>query len=131
MTLYVFLFDQFVGTLSTTPNRGIVFQYDLEYLNNGNMPLSLSLPLREEEYSQAECLPYFSGLLPEGDVRTQVSNYFHVSETSTMKLLALLGGECSGTVTFFNKDDIDVEAAKQKISSSWELSEKNYNVNFP
>ena len=30
------------------------------------MPLSLSLPVREEPFSDEECRPFFSGLLPEG-----------------------------------------------------------------
>ena len=128
MILDVFLLDKFVGTLATTSNRGIAFQYDSNYLEHDTLPLSLSLPLRAEEYSQDECLPYFSGLLPEGSIRSQVSNYFHISETSIIKLLALLGGECSGTVTLFNNDEIDIESAKQKILSSWKLTEDNYKV---
>ena len=128
MKLNVFLLDKFVGTLATTSNRGIVFQYDSHYLEHDTLPLSLSLPLSAEEYSQDECLPYFSGLLPEGSIRSQVSNYFHISETSIIKLLALLGGECSGTVTLFNNDEIDIESAKQKKLSSWKLTEDNYKV---
>jgi serine/threonine-protein kinase HipA len=52
------------GTLATASDRGIIFRYDEKWLSRTDpSPLSLSLPLREEEFSQKECLPYFGGLV--------------------------------------------------------------------
>lgn len=49
---------------------GATFRYDAEYLSGGrSMPLSRSLPLRREEYEEAELRPYFEGLLAEGPTR--------------------------------------------------------------
>ena len=73
MKLNVFLLDNLVGYLYTTADRGIVFSYDEKYLSTGKVPLSLSLPLQQKEFSQKECLPYFSGLLPEGTVKSRIS----------------------------------------------------------
>ena len=57
------------------------------------------MPLSADEFSQKECLPFFEGLLPEGDVKRRISDYLHISETSTLKLLQELGGECAGLVS--------------------------------
>lgn len=122
MKLNVFLFDRLVGIIKTTSDRGIVFSYDLKYLNQENIPLSLSLPLQEKEFTQKECLPYFIGLLPEGNVKQRIAQELHVSELSTVKLLDALGGECAGTVSFFSSDNQNENAKKNK----WELDQSNY-----
>ena len=46
-------------------NQGYIFQYDQEFLKK-NIPISVSLPLREEPYKAPELFPFFKGLLPEG-----------------------------------------------------------------
>jgi serine/threonine-protein kinase HipA len=67
----------------------------------------MSLPVREKEYPQASALPFFAGLLPDGDLRRRVAEYLHISETSPLKLLEALGGECAGTVSLFPVDNDD------------------------
>lgn len=104
MELKVYLFDKLAGTLKTTSEKGIVFIYDSKYLSEKNIPLSISLPLREKEFTQKECLPYFIGLLPEGNIKRRIAQNLHVSELSTVKLLEALGGECAGTVSFYPED---------------------------
>ena len=46
-------------------NQGYILQYDQEFLKR-NIPISVSLPPREEPYKAAELFPFFKGLLPEG-----------------------------------------------------------------
>jgi len=105
MRLAVRQFDRLVGCLESTPDRGIVFRYDRSYLDvQGARALSHSLPLREAAYSQAAAMPFFSGLLPDGDLRRRIADYLHVSETSTLRLLDALGGECAGTVSLLRED---------------------------
>ena len=88
MRLSVKQFDRLIGCLESTPDRGVVFKYDSGYLAApDSRALSLSLPLRESPYSQAATLPFFSGLLPDGDVRRRIADYLHVSESSTLRLL--------------------------------------------
>lgn len=50
MKLNVFLFNTLAGYLFSTADRGVVFVYDENYVNNNGMPLSL--PLQKEEFSQ-------------------------------------------------------------------------------
>ena len=103
MKLSVYLFDTLTGYLFTTTNRGIVFVYDEQYIKNGGFPLSLSLPLQQEEFSQKQCLPYFSGLLPEGSTRNRISEYLHISESSTMKFLQALEGNVAELCLFMTR----------------------------
>ncbi|MDE5614470.1 MAG: HipA N-terminal domain-containing protein [Treponemataceae bacterium] len=97
MTLDVYFGSAKAGELHSTDDRGIVFSYGRDYLADKDAQgLSASLPIREKEFSQKECLPFFSGLLPEGDSRKKLADYLHISETSTLRLLEALGGECAG-----------------------------------
>ena len=66
MTLDVYFGNKLAGFLQSTDNRGIVFYYEEKYIADKNaVPLSASLPLRKEEFSQIEAIPFFSGLLPD------------------------------------------------------------------
>jgi serine/threonine-protein kinase HipA len=100
MRLLVREFGRLIGVLESTSDRGLVFAYDAAYLADPEArALSLSLPLRDKPFSQAASMPFFAGLLPDGEARRKVADYLHVSETSTLRLLDALGGECAGTVS--------------------------------
>lgn len=122
MKLSVYLGDRLAGYLSSTAEKGVVFSYDDAYINAGKIPLSLSLPLDKTEFSQKECLPFFEGLLPEGDVKKRISEYLHISETSTFKLLKELGGECAGLISILPEHE------SNKIKNTYEFSPDNYDL---
>lgn len=56
--------NELAGYLAETP-EGYIFQYDSEFLKK-NIPISMSLPPREEPYQSKELFSFFKGLLPEG-----------------------------------------------------------------
>ena len=60
----VFFNKDLAGDISETKD-GYLFEYDKDFLKK-NMPVSISLPLREEPYESKELFPFFKGLLPEG-----------------------------------------------------------------
>lgn len=60
----VFFNMDLAGYISETKD-GYLFKYDKDFLKN-NMPISVSLPLREEPYESKELFSFFKGLLPEG-----------------------------------------------------------------
>ena len=60
----VFFKNELAGYLQETAN-GYLFQYDKEFLKK-NIPVSISLPPREEPYKSKELFTFFKGLLPEG-----------------------------------------------------------------
>lgn len=125
MKLNVFFGNKKAGSLESTENRGVIFVYDENYLNDKNsVPLSASLPLQREEFSQKQCIPFFSGLLPEEDSRKKIADYLHVSETSTLKLLEALGGECAGLISILSEDEDDSLSAE----TSYKLDSKNYEL---
>ena len=121
MKLNVFFGNKKAGSLESTENRGVIFVYDEKYLNDKtSVPLSASLPLQREEFSQKQCIPFFSGLLPEDDSRKKIADYLHISETSTLKLLEALGGECAGLISILSEDDLFSK------ETSYKLDSKNY-----
>lgn len=122
MKLSVYLGENLAGYLFSTSEKGIVFSYDASYLVAGLPPISLSLPLDSVEYSQKQCLPFFEGLLPEGDVKKRISNFLHVSETSTLKLLKELGGECAGMISILP------ESEPNKARNFYDFSPDNYEL---
>ena len=60
----VFYNNELAGYLAET-SEGYAFQYDFEFLKK-NIPISISLPPKEEPYESKELFPFFKGLLPEG-----------------------------------------------------------------
>ena len=60
----VYFKNELAGILSET-SEGYMFQYDQTFLKK-NIPISISLPPREEPYKSAELFSFFKGLLPEG-----------------------------------------------------------------
>ena len=123
MKLSVFLGNEKAGSLESTDNRGVIFIYDKNYLMNKNaVPLSASLPLQSEEFSQKQCIPFFSGLLPEEDSRKKIADYLHISETSTLKLHEALGGECAGLISILTEGD------SLFTETSYSLNSENYEL---
>jgi serine/threonine-protein kinase HipA len=100
MRLEVRQFGEVVGWLDSTADKGVIFQYDHAYARRPEArALSFSLPLRETPFPQSQALPFFAGLLPDGDLRRRIADRLHISEHSTIRLLEALGGECAGTVS--------------------------------
>lgn len=122
MILNVYFGIKKCGTLSTTEDRGIVFKYCDEYLaDSSSVAISLSLPLSNVEFTQKQCIPFFSGLLPEEFTRKRVADYLHVSELSTVKLLEALGQECAGFITIANED-----FNPENLKTEYDINSKNY-----
>lgn len=122
MKLHVFFGTVKCGCLSSTDNRGVVFSYDEEYLSNPEAKrISISLPLQHEEFSKKQCLPFFSGLIPEEATRKRVADYLHISEFSTVKLLEALGQECAGYITIANE-----EFNPACLKNEYEITSSNY-----
>lgn len=96
--LDVYLHAERVGTLERHSQAKLRFTYAPEWVPTGR-PLSLSLPLRVEPFSDQECAPFFAGLLPEGEFLKAIARAFHVSAENPFALLTEIGGECAGAVS--------------------------------
>jgi serine/threonine-protein kinase HipA len=98
--LGVYLMHDLVGRLWLDDRRRFVFQYDAAWLKRKSpVPLSLSLPLKEEPYLDDAARPFFSNLLPEAGVRQALARRLRISEQNDFGLLREIGGECAGAVS--------------------------------
>lgn len=100
-TLDVYLCGQLAGKLFQNISGVLSFSYASEYVETGQMSLSLSMPLRKESYERDTVRAFFSGLLPDDLVRHRLARYLGVSEKNPFALLEAIGGECAGALSLY------------------------------
>lgn len=117
--LHVWFFGQCAGIL--TQDKGYLsFRYLPEWLESKNaQPLSQSLPLRTEPFDDPIAKPFFAGLLPEGDKRTDVANILKVSSKNDFALLDGIGGECAGALILLEPGQLPPIEAHESGSIEW------------
>lgn len=85
-----------IGRIELLP---ISFSYDASYLSNPSAhPLSHSLPLQENPFSEDELIAYFDGLLPEGEARRKAVAELNIEPDNYLMLLYRLGLETIGDI---------------------------------
>jgi serine/threonine-protein kinase HipA len=97
--LDVYFHSDLVGRLERLEQARLEFAYKPSWVKQGGVPLSLSLPLRSEAFDDAECRPFFAGLLPEGEFLKSIARAFQVSADNPFSVLTEIGGECAGAVS--------------------------------
>lgn len=96
-TLTVRLNKKFVGYLEQDIKGKFVFTYS----KNCNLPLSISLPVREAPYYDEECRGFFEGLLPEGEIiRANIGKKYGINPKNEFSLLKAIGYDCAGAISF-------------------------------
>ena len=114
-TLYVYLFDQRVGTLQSQQGN-LCFTYEPQWLSSNNArALSLALPLQSEPFDNAPAQAFFAGLLPEGSLRKLLQRQFQLSDANTLGLLDEIGGECAGAVSLTPSPVAQGDTAQRQI----------------
>jgi len=97
-TAYVYVRDTFAGTLRET-DSGYSFLYDDEYLTSRDASaVSLTLPLREEEYTSKTLFAFFDGLIPEGWLLDLVSHNWKINQKDRFGLLLVACKDPIGNV---------------------------------
>lgn len=104
--LRVFLNSRLVGLLRRQASGAISFQYDRAWLEwDSALPVSLSLPLREQAYLGRPVLAVFENLLPDSDaLRRQIAARAHAEGTDAYSLLGAIGHDCVGALQFLPQD---------------------------
>lgn len=118
--LSVALNGRLVGMLDRAANGAISFTYDLEWLGEERraIPVSLSLPLREERYSGSEVSAFFDNLLPDNDqIRLQVAEKVGAGGTDAFNLLSKIGRDCVGALQFL-PDGYEIDPPGQPACTS-------------
>lgn len=86
----------------TYENNTLHFSYAPSWQESGlSYPLSLSMPLAQDEHSHAVVEAYLWGLLPDNDdILKQYGRQFQVSPRNVFRLLQHLGEDCAGAIQF-------------------------------
>ncbi|TJW06981.1 MAG: type II toxin-antitoxin system HipA family toxin [Mesorhizobium sp.] len=100
--LRVLLNNHLVGHLNKAATGAVNFRYDEGWLSwEHAMPVSLSLPLREDAYRGEQVFAVFDNLLPDSDaLRKRVAEKVGAAGTDAYSLLAAIGHDCVGALQF-------------------------------
>lgn len=100
--LSIYLNNRLVGRLRRQANGAIDFQYHETWLAwEHAMPVSNSLPLREDRYVGAPVIAVFDNLLPDNrDIRSSVAQRIGAQGTDAYSLLSAVGRDCVGALQF-------------------------------
>lgn len=83
-----------------------IFRYHKDYLESKLPAVSLSMPLRENEYRSSVLFPYFFNLLSEGENRAIQSSLHHIDKNDDFGiLLATAQYDTVGAVTVVPIDE--------------------------
>ncbi|MCY3852824.1 MAG: type II toxin-antitoxin system HipA family toxin [Gammaproteobacteria bacterium] len=100
--LDVYLNVRLVGRLHRSAGGVIEFRYDESWLDwEGALPVSLSLPLREERYSGDAVTTVLDNLLPDDEaVRRRIAARVRAESHGVYDLLSKIGRDCVGALQF-------------------------------
>jgi serine/threonine-protein kinase HipA len=100
--LNVFLNGRLVGRLRRQASGAIDFQYDGTWLAwEHALPVSLSLPLREDRFVGDPVIAVFDNLLPDNDqIRRRLAERVRADGYDAYSLLAAVGRDCVGALQF-------------------------------
>jgi len=99
--LDVYLNRDLAGRLREEQGR-LFFAYEKRWLGSEQfIPLSVTMPPQETQFTDGIARPFFENLLPEGEIRAAIAKLRHVSERNTFGLLGEIGGDCAGAVSLW------------------------------
>jgi len=104
----VYLGDEHVAEVVTPRSGKMTLAYRPEVVDrvgDGALVLSAALPARTERYSPTEVASFLEGLLPDGWARAGLERRFDVHRVDSFSLLAAIGRECAGAVSFVPSGD--------------------------
>ena len=100
----VFYKDELAGIIYEDSN-GVSFTYDKNYLNSEHAkPVSLTMPLREEPYTDKVMLPFFDGLIPEGWLLEIAEQNWKINSRDRMGLLLAFCKDTIGAVSVVREE---------------------------
>lgn len=123
--LRVHLNNRLVGRLEKEPGGATAFAYDRDWLAwESAIPVSLSLPLREDAFRGAPVAAVFDNLLPDSELlRRRVAERVGAAGADAYSLLAAIGRDCVGALQFVAEDAEASNAATAPIGEEVEEAE--------
>ena len=105
-TLNALLYGKLIGTITDVGGDRSLFAFTQEYIEDSERPiLSLSFKdalgglITDFNVTQTKLIPFFSNLLPEGEMRNYLGERANVNPDREFFLLWVLGQDLSGAVT--------------------------------
>lgn len=107
--LVVLLNGRIMGRIRREAQGHLRFHYDSDYLKSGpGIPLSLSIPLIQEQHAHDVVHAYLWGLLPDNEqVLRRWGTRFQVSARNVFGLLSHVGEDCAGAVQILPESHVD------------------------
>jgi len=101
-SLHVYLNGRLVGQFRRSKTGAIDFQYNESWLDwQSAIPVSTSLPLREDRYIGDPVIAVFENLLPDNaDIRRKLAERTGADGVDAYSLLAQIGRDCVGALQF-------------------------------
>ena len=101
----VFYKDELAGIIEEDAN-GVSFAYDKEYLKKVNaVPISLTMPLQKEPYTDKVMLPFFDNLIPEGWLLEIAEQNWKINPRDRMGLLLAFCKDTIGAVSVIGEEE--------------------------
>ena len=112
--LRVFMNGRPVGVLLKEPSGAITFGYHESWLEGESaIPVSLSLPLREDPFKGPVVAAFFENLLPDSEALCRrVSEKVGAEGTDAYSLLSRIGRDCVGALQFLPEDEAPAASGK-------------------
>ncbi len=118
--MFIF-FGKLAGYLYTDKKYGLSFKYD----ESAERGISISLPLENIVYRRKMVEPFFSGLLPDGEIRDQLAKNAHLSPNNIIGLLSHYGREIAGALVIVDHgENFVVEPDDYILISEREIAER-------
>lgn len=104
--LNVWFSGKLAGVLERDSAGRMAFRYDDSWMESGSVALSLSMPLRHEEFDPSDGVAhrFFANLLPEGEARRRIVRELKIPDDD-FELLRAIGGECAGALSILEVDE--------------------------
>ncbi len=94
-------------------NERFGFRYLESYLAANEPPISVSMPLNEEGYSDERTFPFFENLLPEGQIRQLMAEQLKTAPNNFSQLLEGVGGDVAGAIRILRKDNLEAGETRE------------------
>ncbi len=105
-TLNVYFRDIPCARLTEEPTGGLRLQYLDSWLGERGFPVCTRMPVTGEVFGHEEVAPFVASFLPEGGtLRRRLERLLHVDAAYDFGLLAAIGRECAGALSFWPEDE--------------------------
>ncbi|WP_411958431.1 type II toxin-antitoxin system HipA family toxin [Paracoccus homiensis] len=129
-TMQVLLNGRLVGHLRLAASGAISFAYDRDWLDwDHAMPVSLSLPLRDEPHRGAPVIAYLENLLPDNQtIRDRVAARVRAGGTDAWHMLEKIGRDCVGALQFVSGEAPKADALQGEPVSEAQIADMLRNL---